>query len=121
MISVSDFLMTVKAKAGSKLLPFKDDILTLKKANLSNHKICEFLKLNGVDVSHQRLSVFLKEQGFNNKRQPSHLKAGHRINPSTGENHKVERQEFGHDNFSSDNKFAKPSWVPEHIKIEDLK
>lgn len=121
MISVSDFLMTVKPKTGSKLLPFKDDIIALKKANLSNKKICEFLKLNGIDVSHQRISVFLKERGFNNNRQSPRLKVDHRIQTSARENQKVEKHEFVHNNFSAEKEFVKPSWVPEHIDIEDLK
>lgn len=122
MISVSDFLTTVKPKVGSKLLPFKDDIIALKKANLSNKKICEFLKLNGVDVSHQRISMFLKEQGFNNKIQNPRLKADHRIQSSARENKRVrEQEEFVRDNYTAEAEFVKPSWVPEHIEVEDLK
>ena len=121
MISVSNFLMTVKPKAGSKLLPFKDDIIALKKANLSNKNICEFLKLNGIDVSHQRISAFLKEQGFNNKKQTPDLKLEHRSQFSVRESQRIGKQEFDRDKNSAETEFVKPSWVPEHIDIENLK
>lgn len=121
MISVNDFLTRVKPKAGSKLLPFKDDILTLKKANLSNQKICEFLKLNGIVVSHQRVAVFIKEQGFNNKNQRSPTKASTRINSANNAKQNTGIEDSVCENLQSEAEFTKPSWVPKHINIEDLK
>ncbi|HBP30901.1 MAG TPA: hypothetical protein DD666_15970 [Advenella kashmirensis] len=121
MISVDDFLRDAKRKSRSKLLPFKDDIFTLKEADLSNQKICEFLKLNGIEVSHQRVAVFLKEQGFDNKTQDSCLKTDQSSNSAIGEHKKNERKEFVRDNLPSKVEFVKPSWVPEHINVADLK
>lgn len=121
MISVNDFLRNANPKSRSKLLPFKDDIFTLKKANLSNHKICEFLKLNGVEVSHQRVAVFLKEQGFNSKKQSSLTKANTSINSAISEKQNTRIEHSVCDNLQSEAEFAKPFWVPKHINIEDLK
>lgn len=117
MISVNDFLRSAKPKVRSKLLPFKDDILTLKAANLSNQKICEFLKLNGVDVSHQRVAVFLKEQGFNRNSQRDTLGGDKKIDSAIN---KKQSTRTVYD-LQSEAKFARPNWVPKHIKVEDLK
>lgn len=119
MISVNEFLMKVKPKSGSKLLPFREDILKLKKADLSNQKICEFLKLNGVEVSHQRVAVFLKEQGFNKTNQSSKVVNG--INADISEKKHTEIGHFGDETMQPEAEFAKPAWVPKHINIEDLK
>lgn len=121
MISVNDFLRNAKPKSGSKLLPFKDDIFTLKEANLSNQKICEFLKLNGIEVSHQRVAVFLKEQGFNNKKPHAHGKENYGINSATSGKRQTRVESSASENLQSEAEFAKPSWVPNHINIEDLK
>jgi|GEM_PF-2083012 len=121
MISVNDFLRSAKPKSRSKLLPFKDDIVTLKAANLSNQKICEFLKLNGVEVSHQRVAVFLKEQGFNNNKQHSPNKVERRIDSAISAKQNTESEYLVCENLQVEANFAKPSWVPEHINIDDLK
>jgi len=121
MISVDDFLRNSKPKNGSKLLPFKDDILTLKQANFSNQKICEFLKLNGVAVSHQRVAVFLKEQGFNNEKRCSPAKADLRVNTASSGKQYTGAEHFVSEKQQPEVEFKKPSWVPEHINIENLK
>lgn len=121
MISVNDFLKNATPKRCSKLLPFKDDIFTLKEADLSNQKICEFLKLNGVDVSHQRVATFLREQGFNKNRQWPCPQIDSKVSPGVGESRKSENKSFIYKTVSTESEFAKPSWVPMHINIEDLK
>lgn len=73
-ISAEEFLKISESKKRSKLEPFLKDILMLRDANLSHKKICEFLKLNGVETTPANVSWFIRSRhksGMRGEKEPS--------------------------------------------------
>lgn len=62
-ISAAEFMATHKqAGKNSKLEPYRDDILLLKKEGYTQQQIMDFLKLNGVSVGMTTLNWFIRSR-----------------------------------------------------------
>ena len=62
-ISATEFMATRKqAGKNSKLEPYRDDILLLKKEGYTQQQIMDFLKLNGVSVGMTTLNWFIRSR-----------------------------------------------------------
>ena len=62
-ISATEFMETHKqAGKNSKLEPYRDDILLLKKEGYTQQQIIDFLKLNGVSVGMTTLNWFIRSR-----------------------------------------------------------
>ena len=101
----------------SKLEPFKADILFLKQKGMTEKKILEYLALKGVTVAQSGLNQFINKNA---------------LAPTTGK--KVQQSKKYSSVSSPENVAAgskpgappkkidpaKPSWVPDHIDIDEL-
>ena len=71
-VSVQDFInANPKAQGQSKLTPFTDDILFLKKKGYTGKQILEFLAQNDVVISPNALNVFIRKS-ISSLSVPSH-------------------------------------------------
>ena len=62
-ISATEFMATRKqAGKNSKLEPYRDDILLLKKEGYTQQQIMDFLKLNGVSIGMTTLNWFIRSR-----------------------------------------------------------
>lgn len=110
-ISADDFLKQAQKKKSSKLEPYLDDILKLRAAKLSYEKICEFLRLNGIETTAANLSWFVRSRDkAETAKQDKVQKVPSRQNDKT--THKSDPA----DNQSS---YKPPSWAVQK-SLDDL-
>ncbi|RZT91042.1 hypothetical protein EV681_4565 [Advenella incenata] len=95
----------------SQLTPFRDAIIKLKNEGFSERKILEFLALNDVVVNQSTLHRFVKRHADNEPQKKS-VNTVARQRQAPGAESKREPQKPIDP--------AKPSWVPDHINVDEL-
>ena len=75
MVSLEEFMASEKPRRRSKLDPFTEDILTLKKNGYSESAIVRYLKLNGTTVSRRTVNQFILNNKSEEKIVPEKIKA----------------------------------------------
>ncbi|MCY0389889.1 hypothetical protein OVY01_22375 [Robbsia sp. Bb-Pol-6] len=84
-MNADEFLATgIQRKRSSKLAPFRADLLTLQKANVTLDRMADFLNINGVQASRAAIAKFLTAcQKDSSKENPLMTAIG---TPTTGQN-----------------------------------
>ena len=106
---------------GSKLHQFKDDIILFKENGLPEKKILEYLSIHGVNVSSSWLNAYINKNlaGMIKSAKPSKAKLS---KPTSGAAASVSTQSkaAAPSSATKPRDPTKPSWVPDHIDIDDL-
>lgn len=101
-VTVDQFRAQVKPLRGSKLDPFRDEILTLYDEGYSLDQIMEFLALNEVQVAKSTLHGFIKRRlGVSTVNKTSRIKS-------------TEKEGRGFKSFNP------PTWADAATNIDDL-
>ena len=101
-VTIDQFRAQVKPTRGSKLDPFRDEILALYDEGYSLDQIMEFLELNDVQVAKSTLHGFIKR----------------RIGAVTIK--RTKQQEKSVKNKTGFKRFNPPTWADPATKIDDL-
>lgn len=70
-ITATEFMQQNSIPKRSKLTPFQDDIILLKKNGYTDAQVLEFLAMNGVRVAQSTLNEFVRRKTRNQTIQPA--------------------------------------------------
>lgn len=101
-LTIDQFRSQVKPTRGSKLDPFRDEILALYDEGYSLDQVIEFLALNEVQVAKSTLHGFIKR----------------RVDAVTI--NRTKQQEKSDKNKTGFKRFNPPAWADPATKIDDL-
>lgn len=117
VISADEFMCQNIAPKRSKLAPFADDILLLKKNGYTDTQILKFLSMNGVTVAQSTLNQFIKKKRNHSNKPQSAEPIAEPVN-ETPLNQKVDKP--NHDNHATEQPKPKPT-LKKGIKKFDWK
>lgn len=114
-ISADEFLKTAKQAKRSRLDPFRDDILKLKNADVTNIEICRFLQMNGVEISAAGLGKYLRRLASKSIQTSDKVNVTINKKSVSSEKEKMEadKSKQKHDAVKP------PSWAPQ-VSLNDL-